>query len=143
MKTKVCKMLVFILISVALMSAVSCSDEVDMTGKMTLVIGGDYKKEYYVKVDEIEGNRGLYSLLDHLDLDYTFESGEFSQVGPLKYSSGDSEYLCVYTSVEEYAAKDPFTLEYRGKTLLSVGVDFEDMKISEGDIIYIGIIRYK
>ena len=146
MKTKLNKILAFMLSVCIMLLLVSCNKKQDAAGEMTLVIAGDSVTEYKVDLGEVEIENGLMSILDYLkekgQLDYAETAGYLDKVGPLENNAATGEYIYIYTSVDadmdvsQYAS----TVEYEGKTLTSTGVGSKDMHIEDGCVIYIGYI---
>ncbi len=146
MKTLIYKITAFVLAAVMAISLASCKE--DMTGKMTVVIGGDDPTEYIVDLEKVEGDRGLVSVLDYLKktkkIDYKLEGTMLTKVGDLENNSAESKYIYVYTTVsaDEDVSSFGSSIEYKGMTIKSSGVGVYDMHMEEGAIIYIGIIRW-
>lgn len=136
----------------ALVCAVSCSNEQDASGEMTIVIGGEKVTEYKVDLDKVEIKEGLISVLDYLKsenkLTYTANDSGYgaylTSVGDVKEDSANSTYVYIWTSVEADFDTSAYatTMEYNGKTLTSSGVGASSMHIEDGAVVYIGTIKY-
>lgn len=117
-------------------------------GKATVVVAGENTVEYTVKLDKVEGDKGLISVLDYLkekeNLDYGMTGTMLDYVGDVKNDYEKGEYVYIYTSVEKDKDVSQYatTVEYDGKTLTSAGVGALDMTVEDGAVIYIGIIKW-
>lgn len=136
----------------AILCAVSCSNEQDVSGKMTVVIGGEKDTAYTVDLDKVEVKEGLMSVLaylkDNQGLTYTATDAGYgaylTAAGELKEDAASGTYLYIWTSVEKDFDTSAYasTHEYNGKTLTSAGVGASSMTIEDGAVIYIGTIKY-
>ena len=133
-----------ILAVIIVISATACGKN-SSAGKMKLVVGAETPIVYEVTLEEIEITNGLFSVLDSLKeegFEYTEAGGMITEVKGI--TLGEGEYIYLYTSnqtdfdVSEYAVE----MEYEGTRLVSSGVGAEQMTVNEGDIIYIGTIKF-
>ena len=146
MKTKLNKILAFMLSVCIMLLLVSCDKKQDAEGKMTLVLAGEQPLVYEVELDGLEIKNGLISVLDYLKsenkLDYAETAGYLDKVGPLENNAAEGKYIYIYTSVmaDMDVSQYAMAVEYEGKILTSTGVGAKDMHIEDGCVIYIGYI---
>ncbi len=131
----------------ALTSFVACNPESDPEGEVTLVVAGDTTEVFTVEISEIEGEKNVLTLVEHLKnegvLDYkTDATGLFTEIGSVKQNAEERKYVWIWTSVEEDfdVSQSVPTKEYNGKTLTSSGFGAKDMALKDGAIIYFSYI---
>lgn len=138
-------LLLVLALCIALSALVGCG-ETSKTGFATVVVGTETPTEYKVNLDKVEGEEGLLSVLAYLKetegLTYEESGGFLSAVGDLEQDTGKGEYIYLYTSVAEDADVSVYatTQTYKDMTLTSAGVGAKDMHITDGAVIYIGLI---
>ncbi len=117
-------------------------------GKITLVVAEEPAKEYTVDLSKLEITQGLMSVLEYLrdeeGLNLKISGTMLGEVGSLKNNAEAGEYIYIYTSVASDAdvTENASAVEYNGQTLTSSGVGAADMTLSDGAVIYIGIIKW-
>lgn len=140
-------LLLVLALCLALSALVGCGEQ-SQNGFVTVVIGTEEPTEYKVNMDKVEGTDGLLSVLAYLKeaegLTYEESGGFLSAVGDLVQDSAKGEYIYLYTSVAEDADVTVYatTQAYKDMTLTSSGVGAKDMHMTDGAVIYIGIISW-
>ena len=142
----------FIVTVISVFGFIACTDEKDSAGTLTVVIAtGDNPVEFNVDIADVEGENGLFSVLEYLreNKKITFK---YSGTGSSAYlteindfvSGTDNKWIYIYTNVKkdfdvsEYKTE----IEYKGQKLTSSGVGVSQMTIEEGALIYIGTIKF-
>ena len=138
---------IIVLLVICVFFACSCTEN-STEGVATLVVAASDSDTmaYEVPLAELSEGKGLLPILEYLKekegLEYTLSGTMLDSVGKVKNDSETKTYIYIYTSVEsdfdvsEYKSE----IEYEGKTLVSSGVGFDQMTVTEGAIIYIGTI---
>ncbi len=150
---KTAKLLIVLSVIVALSACLfACTDNVDTSGNMTLVIlDGDNAKEYSVDLSNIPSGEnkssGLFAVLDYLkdkgELTYTANpDGFLTQVNDIKPSG--NVYIYLYTDVEKDINVGAYatTIEYKNKTYTDSISGAKDMTIKDGCTIIITTIVF-
>ena len=129
------------------LSLVSCGAN-DPEGNATLVIATEEKQVYDLPLSKLSDGKGLLPVFEYLKeekgLEYDVSGTMINSVGGLANDYDLGTYIYIYTSVEkdfdvsEYKTE----IEYEGKTLVSAGVGFNEMSVTDGAIIYIGLISW-
>ena len=152
MKTKVCKILAFVIAFAMALTLGACNNESDSSGEMTLVVAGDSITKYEVNLDDVEITEGLVSVLKYLEekegLEYEIAGTYLNKVGEVENNAANAaegKYLYIYTSVQSDIDVSQFasTVEYEGETLTSSGVGASEMRIEDGCVIYIGYLIWQ
>ena len=125
----------------------SCSEN-DSVGNATLVIATEEKQVYDIPLSKLSEGKGLLPVFEYLKaekgLEYDIDGTMINSVGGLENDYDLGTYIYIYTSVEadfdvsEYKEE----IEYNGKTLVSAGVGFNEMTLTDGAVIYIGLISW-
>ena len=125
----------------------SCSEN-DSVGNATLVIATEEKQVYDIPLSKLSEGKGLLPVFEYLKaekgLEYDIDGTMINNVGGLENDYDLGSYIYIYTSVEadfdvsEYKEE----IEYDGKTLVSAGVGFNEMTLTDGAVIYIGLISW-
>lgn len=158
MKKKLLTVISVILVAAALSAAIAYfapkteSEKISEKGVITLVIASDPQEVYSLDLDKITGNKGLLSVLEYLKetegLNFVSEESGYgafiTEVGGLSQDNISGVYLYIYTSVEADFDVSGYalTVTCEGKTLTSAGVGANEMTLTDGCVIYIGIIVY-
>lgn len=144
------KIMVLIVIVALVFTLVGCiNPTADTEGQITIVVG---ETEYTVDLSEIQVEKGLLSVLEHLKntqgLVYETRPDSYgtmiTKANELEENVTTSTYIYLYTSVEkdfdvsEYAS----TKDYKGKSLTSSGVGASLMSLEKDCIILITTITY-
>lgn len=149
MKTKVCKILAFVMTFAMVLTLGACNNESDDFGTMTLVVAGDSITKYEINIEDVEITEGLVSVLKHLEaekgLEYEIAGTYLNKVGEVENNAANAaegKYLYIYTSVSRDMDVSQYaeTVEYEGETLTSSGVGASEMHIEDGCVIYVGYL---
>ena len=126
----------------------SCLGANDSVGNATLVIATEEMQVYDLPLSKLSEGKGLMPVFEYLKgsegLEYDVSGTMINSVGGLENNYETQTYIYIYTSVEadfdvsEYKSE----IEYEGKTLVSAGVGFSDMTITDGAVIYIGTVQW-
>ena len=126
----------------------SCFGANDPVGNATLVIATEEMQVYDLPLSKLSEGKGLMPAFEYLKesegLEYDVSGTMINSVGGLENNYETQTYIYIYTSVEadfdvsEYKSE----IEYEGKTLVSAGVGFSDMTITDGAVIYIGTVQW-
>ena len=144
------RLLSFALVIVMIFAAFSltaCSKN-DSEGNATLVIATEEKQVYDIPLSKIGEGKGVVPALEYLkeeeNLEYDLTSGFLNSIGGLANDYVAGKYIYIYTSVEKDfdVSEYKMEMEYEGKTLVSAGVGIEDMSLTDGAVIYIGLISW-
>ena len=137
--------LVMVLFAFTLTSCLGANDPV---GNATLVIATEEMQVYDLPLSKLSEGKGLMPAFEYLKesegLEYDVSGTMINSVGGLENNYETQTYIYIYTSVEadfdvsEYKSE----IEYEGKTLVSAGVGFSDMIITDGAVIYIGTVQW-
>ena len=142
------KTLSIIFLVFAIIFNVCACTQNDTKGNMTLVVAASESDTvaYEVPLSKLSEGKGLMPVLKYLKenegLEYTVSGTMLDSVGKVKNDYETNTYIYIYTSVEadfdvsEYKSE----IEYEGKTLVSSGVGFDGMTVTDGAIIYIGTV---
>ena len=157
-KTKMKKILsVILLIAVLVLSLSACADNGEGGGNppsegeaatFTLVIATPEKQVYEVPIAELGEGDGLMPVFEYLKnkngLQYDISGTLINSIGGLENDYVSSSYIYIFTSVERDFDVSEYTEEvvYEGKTLVSAGVGFNRMTVSDGAVIYIGLVTF-
>ena len=147
MKKILSLIIVIALLAASLTLTVSCSQN-DTSGKATIVIGTEEKKVYTVPLSELSEGAGLMPAFEYLKanngLEYDISGTMINSIGGLKNDYALGSYIYIYTSVEADFDVSEWKMEmdYNGKTLVSSGVGFNEMSLTDGAIVYIGLISW-
>ena len=135
-------------LTILVFALISCTNTNDPVGNATLVIATEEVQVYDLPLSKLSEGKGLMPAFEYLKTETGLEydvSGTFiNSVGGLENNYETQTYIYIYTSVEadfdvsEYKTE----IEYEGKTLVSAGVGFSEMTITDGAIIYIGTIQW-
>ncbi len=149
MKKTAKTLLMLIMLLVATLAVVSCSDDgnFDKDDKMTLVVAEEEAKVFEIPLADFKKSDSLVSVLDYLKeegkLDYEISGTFLTRVGDVKNEG--NRYLYVFTTVEadvdvsQYAS----TVQYGDMTITSSGVGAQKMHLENGATIYIGTIVWE
>ena len=149
------KLTKIIVLALALMltlaSFVACKPESDPEGEITLVIAGETTEVFTVGISEIEGEKNVLTLVEHLKnegvLDYKTDStGYFTEIGSVKQNPSEGKYVGIWTSVEsdfDEASIYTTTKIYEGVTVKSSAVGAKDMTLKDGAVIYFSYLIYE
>ena len=135
----------------ALSSFIACKPESDPEGEVTLVVAGDTTEVFTVGISEIEGEKNVLSLVEHLKnegkLDYKTDStGYFTEIGSVKQNPDEGKYVGIWTSVEsdfDDASIYTTTKTYEGVTVKSSAYGAEKMTLKDGAVIYFSYLIYE
>ncbi len=147
MKKILSLLLVAALLGCALTSCALFSEN-DTAGTATLVIGTETPKVYEVPLSQLSAGAGLFPVFEYLGenegLEYDISGTMLNSVGGLANDYDLGRYIYIYTSVEKDfdVSEYKMEMEYEGKTLVSAGVGFNEMSVTDGAIIYIGLISW-
>ena len=131
----------------AAFSLTACSEN-DSEGNATLVIATEEKQVYDIPLSKIGEGKGVVPALEYLKeekgLEYDLASGYLNSIGGLANDYVAGKYIYIYTSVEKDfdVSEYKMEMEYEGKTLVSSGVGIEDMSLTDGAVVYIGLISW-
>jgi hypothetical protein len=120
----------------------------DPVGNATLVIATEEKAVYDVPLSKLSEGKGLIPVFEYLKeekgLEYVINGTMLESVGGLTNDYDLGSYIYIYTSVEKDfdVSEYKMEIEYEGKTLVSSGVGFNEMSVTDGAIIYIGLISW-
>lgn len=142
----------FIVTVTSVFCFVACTDEKDATGTLTVVIAtGDNPVEFNVDIADVEGENGLFSVLEYLreNKKITFKysgtdsSAYLTEINDF-VNGTDNKWIYIYTNVEKDFAVSKYKteIEYKGQKLTSSGAGVSQMTIEEGALIYIGTIEF-
>jgi hypothetical protein len=126
---------------------VSCTKN-DSVGTATIVIGTEEEKVYTVPLSELSEGKGLMPAFEYLKanegLEYDITGTMMNSIGGLENDYVLGRYIYIYTSVEADFDVSEYRMEmdYNGKTLVSAGVGFDEMTLTDGAIVYIGLISW-
>ena len=145
---KILALLLILALSVCMMASCSDKDKNESEGTATLVIATEEPQVYKVPLDKLEKGEGLMPMFEYLKeekgLEFDISGTMINSIGGLENDYEMGRYIYIYTSVEEdfdvsqYATE----IEYKGKTLISSGVGFNEMHLKDGAVIYIGLISW-
>ena len=142
------KILSFALVLALLLCMLCACSKNDPVGNATLVIATEEKAVYDIPLSKLAEGKGLMPAFEYLKeeagLEYDISGSMINSIGGLENDYDMGSYIYIYTSVEadfdvsEYKTE----VEYEGKTLVSSGVGFDQMTLTDGAIIYIGLISW-
>ncbi|GEM_PF-5346416 len=120
--------------------------EVEDTGTVTLVLAQDENAPtvYTQALSDVEGDEGLFSVLDALKIPYVEKDGFLKQVGDVEEDAGRGVYVILWTSVEADADTSGWIENrvYDGRTLYPSLVGGKDMTVKDGAVLYVGTVVY-
>lgn len=145
------KILSLLLFSAVLLCSVisfaACSKN-DPEGNATIVIATEEKQVYDIPLVELSEGKGLIPAFEYLKekngVEYDVSNGMINNIGGLENDYNSGSYIYIYTSVEKDfdVSMHKKEIEYDGKTLVSSIVGYEDMTLTDGAVIYIGLISW-
>ena len=145
---KILALLVVLALSFCMMASCSDKDKNESEGTVTLVIATEEPKVYKVPLDKLEDGKGLMPMFEYLKekkgLEFDISGTMINSIGGLENDYEMGRYIYIYTSVKEdfdvsqYASE----IEYKGETLVSAGIGFNEMRLKDGAVIYIGLISW-
>ena len=145
---------IILLIAVLTLSLTACLGKENGDGdqtpdaKLTLVIATEQKQVYEVPIAELGEGDGLMPVFEYLKtekgLQYDVAGTMINNIGGLENDYVSSSYIYIFTSVERDFDVSIYKEEvvYEGKTLVSAGVGFNQMTVSDGAVIYIGLVTF-
>ena len=143
------KKLLALLTMLSLILCVFCAcSQNDSEGSATLVIVGEESTVYTVPLSELSEGKGLMPAFEYLKetkgLEYEVSGSMIGKIGELENDYDLGKYIFIFTSVEaDFDVSElKREVEYEGKTLVSTGVGFDQMTLTSGAIIYIGLVSY-
>ena len=131
----------------ALLTVASCSQN-DTEGNATIVIATEEEQVYDIPLSKLTEGKGLFGAFEYLKeekgVEYEVQNGMINNIGGLENDYILGSYIYIYTSVEKDfdVSEYKMEIEYDGKTLVSTGVGYENMTLTDGAIIYIGLISW-
>ena len=145
---KIMSLILALILTLSLgLTLVSCKGN-DSVGNATLVIATEKKQVYDIPLSKLGEGKGLLPVFEYLKeekgLEYDIDGTMIKNVGGLENDYDLGRYIYIYTSVEadfdvsEYKEE----IEYEGKTLVSAGVGFNKMTLTDGAVIYIGLVSW-
>ena len=147
MKKILSMILAMALLLCMLTAIVSCAKN-DPEGNATLVIATDEKQVYDLPLSKLKEGKGLMPAFEYLKaekgLEYDISGTMINSIGGLENDYVLGRYIYIYTSVEADFDVSEYKMEidYEGKTLVSSGVGFNEMSLTDGAVIYIGLISW-
>ena len=153
MKTIVRKLLPILLVAAILVfTLASCNGGVDDEGTCRVVLAdGEDITEYTVNLSEVEGDEGLFSVLDALNkngMPLVTRDGAYGKelisVGSLVPDPLKREYIRILTSVESDFDTSTwfYETEYDGVRLGTSGFGASGMTIKKDGVFYLEITTY-
>lgn len=146
-----------LVIALLVLSLSACADNGEGGGNpppegeaatFTLVIATPEKQVYEVPIAELGEGDGLMPVFEYLKttkgLQYDISGTMINSIGGLENDYNTSRYIYIFTSVERDFDVTEYKEEivYEGKTLVSAGVGFHQMTVSDGAIVYIGLVTF-
>ena len=143
------KKILSIILVIAMMLCCLCAcAKNDPEGNATLVIATEEKQIYDIPLSKLSEGKGLMPAFEYLKaeegLEYDISGTMINSIGGLENDYVLGSYIYIYTSVEADFDVSEYKEEivYEGKTLVSSGVGFNEMTLSDGAVIYIGLISW-
>ncbi|MBR5140827.1 MAG: hypothetical protein IKV16_07210 [Clostridia bacterium] len=137
-----------ILLVVVLVFNFSACTENDSVGNATLVIATEEIQVYDIPLSKLSDGEGLMPVFEYLKaengLEYSIDGTMINSIGGLENDYASSSYIYIFTSVEADFDVSQYKEEvvYEGKTLVNSGVGFDRMTVSDGAVIYIGLVTF-
>ena len=117
-------------------------------GNATLVIATEEEQVYDIPLSELGEGNGLMPVFEYLKtekgLEYELDGSMIKSIGGLENNYEMGMYIYIFTSLEKDfdVSEYKMEIEYGEKTLVSSGVGFSDMSLSDGTVIYIGLVKF-
>ncbi len=135
----------------AALSFCSCRGEVATEGVVTVVLSpaSGEREVYAVALSENMTGEGFFAVLNALrdknGVTYVADaSGYLTQVGPVLQDESAGAYVGIFTSVEADADTSGWLspVTYNGMTLMPAKCGAADMTVTDGAVIYVGILSW-
>ena len=142
------KLLSLTLVLVMILASLCACSKNSSEGSATLVIATEEIQAYDIPLGELKAGKGLGPVFEYLKeekgLEYEVDGTMIVSIGGLENDYETGRYIYIFTSVESDFDVSEYKKEvnYNGKKLVSAGFGFNELTVSDGAVIYIGLVAW-